>query len=260
MEENQNFATVVGDTAEWPNLNGLIASGGLPTNYYANSHPSIGNYFMLTSGQLLSSDDNSTTVWNVDNIARRMLAANVSFKIYAEGITQGYLGGNTGAYLIRHNPFAMFSDIAGNVAVSNAVLCPFVRFASDLANNTLPQFAFIVPDVDDDAHNGTPEQADTWLQTKVVNPLAADSAFKTGGNGLLIVEFDEADDSDVSYGGGQVAPVLWGPIVKTGYRQTSLTIYQHQSMLRTMMEALELTNPPAAAAKAPSMAEFFVQQ
>jgi hypothetical protein len=31
-------------------------------------------------------------------------------------------------------------------------------------------------------------------------------------------------------------------------------------MLRTIMEALNLPNPPAAASTAPSMTEFFVQQ
>lgn len=260
MEENQSYSTVVGDTSVWPNFNNLIATGALPTNYYSNSHPSIGNYFMLTTGQLLTTDDNSTTVWNVDNIARRMLSIGVSFRIYAEGITQGYTGGNTGLYLIRHNPFAMLSDIADNQQVANATIWPFSQFATDLANNALPAFSYIVPDVNDDAHNGTPQQADAWLEANVVTPLSANSAFQTGGDGLLVVDFDEAEDSDNTYGGGHVAPVLWGPIVQPGYTQTSTTVYQHQSMLRTMTEALGLPNPPAAAATAPNMTEFFVQK
>lgn len=260
MEENQSYSTVVGQTSVWPNLNHLIGVGALPTQYYANSHPSIGNYFMLTTGQLLTADDNSTTVWDVDNLARRMLASGVSFRIYAEGITQGYLGGNTGLYLIRHNPFAMLSDIADSTTVANKTISPFSQFAIDLANGTLPEFSFIVPDVDDDAHNGTPQQADAWLQSDVIGPLSSYSAFEPGGDGLLIVDFDEAATSDTAYGGGHVAPVLWGPDIKVGYVQTSATIYQHQSMLRTMMEALQLSNPPGAAATAPSMAEFFVQK
>jgi acid phosphatase len=260
MEENQSYSTVVGNTGVWPNLNNLISQGALPTNYYANSHPSIGNYFMLTTGQLLTTDDSSTTVWNVDNIARRMLAAGIPFRVYAEGITQGYVGGNTGLYLIRHNPFAMLSDVASSPQVANEVIWPFSQFAIDVANGTLPEFSYIVPDVNDDAHNGTPQQADTWLQTNVVTPLSGNSAFQPGGDGVLIVDFDEAEDSDTTYGGGHVSPVLWGPNVLVGYTQTSATIYQHQSMLRTMMEALSLTNPPGAAATAPSMSEFFVQK
>jgi acid phosphatase len=258
MEENQSYATVVGNSA-WPNLNHLISNGALATNYYANSHPSIGNYFMLTTGQLLTTDDNSTQVWNVDNLARRMLAAGIPFRIYAEGITQGYVGGNTGAYLIRHNPFAMLSDIAGNPQVANQSIWPFSQFATDLANGTLPEFSFVVPDVNDDAHNGTPQQADSWLQTNIVNRLANYPAFAPGGDGVLIVGFDEAATSDATHGGGHVAAVFWGPIAKVGYTQTSSTLYQHQSTLRTVMDVLGLPNPPGAAATAPPMSEFFVQ-
>jgi len=259
MEENQSYATVVGNPSDWPNLNNLISDGALATNYYANSHPSIGNYFMLTTGQLLTTDDSSTTVWNVDNLARRMLASGVSFKIYAEGITQGYLGGNTGLYLIRHNPFAMLSDVADNPQVANQCIWPFTQFAADLTSGTLPDFSFIVPNVNDDAHNGTPQQADAWLQTNVVSPLSSYSAFTSGGDGILIVDFDEAATSDTTYGGGHVPAVFWGPAAKVGYIQTSTTLYQHQSMLRTVMEALQLSDPPGAAASAPYMSEFLVQ-
>jgi phosphatidylinositol-3-phosphatase len=260
MEENSGYSTVVGQAAVWPNLNKLISEGALPTNYYADSHPSIGNYFMLTTGQLLTINDSSTTVWDVDNIARRMLAQGVSFRVYAEGITRGYLGGNTGLYLIRHNPFAMLSDVAGNAQVANAVILPFSQFAIDQANGALPEFSFIVPDVNDDAHNGTPQQADTWLQANVITPLSSYSAFQSGGDGILIVEFDEAATTDTTYGGGHVGPVLWGPDVLVGYTQTSGTIYQHEGMLRTIMEALGMPNPPGDAATAPSMSEFFVQR
>jgi acid phosphatase len=260
MEENQSYESVVGNTTGWPHLNELIAAGALPVNYYADAHSSIPNYFMLTTGQTLTTDDNSTKVWDVDNIARRMLAANVSFKIYAEGITQGYLGGNTGLYLIRHNPFAMLSDVANNAQVANAVICPFSQFAKDVANNALPEFSFVVPDVDDDAHSAPVEQADAWLQANIVGALSGYAAFQPGGDGLLIVNFDESLLSDKAHGGGHVSPVLWGPNVRAGFKQTSATVFQHESMLRTVMEALGLPNPPGAAATAPSMAEFFVQK
>lgn len=260
MEENQSYSTVVGDTTAWPNLNHLVAQGALATNYYANTHPSIGNYFMLTTGQILTNDDSSTKVWDVDNIARRMLAAGVSFRIYAEGISRGYVGGNTGLYLVRHNPFAMLSDIADNMQVANAHIWPFTQFATDVANGALPEFSFIVPNVDDDAHNGTPQQADAWLWANVISPLSGDTAFEPGGSGTLIVDFDEAMDSDTSHGGGHVAAVFWGPEVNAGYGQTSATIYQHQSMLRTIMDSLGLQNPPGAAATAPPMSEFFTKK
>lgn len=260
MEENQSYSSVAGNTAVWPHLNALIGQGALPTNYYADAHYSIPNYFMLTTGQTLTFDDNSIKVWNVDNIARHMLAANVSFRAYAEGTHRGYLGGNTGLYVLHHNPFAMLSDVAGNAQVANQVIWPFSQFAADLASHSLPEFSFIIPDLNDDAHNGTPQQADGWLQANVVAPLSGYSAFQSAGDGVLIVDFDESVIADVAHGGGHVAPVFWGPIVKAGYAQTSSTVYQHESMLRTIMEALQLPNPPGAAATAPDMGEFFVQK
>jgi acid phosphatase len=260
MEENQSYASVVGNTTDWPQLNSLVGKGALATNYYADTHPSIGNYFMLTTGQTLTNDDTSTQVWDVDNIARRMLAASVSFGVYAEGIQQGYLGGNTGLYLIRHNPFAMLADVAGNAQVAEQTILPFTQLAADLAANKLPEFSFIVPDVDDDAHDGTPLEADSWLQANVIEPLSTTAAFQPGGDGILIVDFDESLDSDTANGGGHVAPVLWGPQVKAGYQQTTTTVYQHESMLLTVMDALGLSDAPGAAANASPMGEFFVQK
>lgn len=259
MEENQSYSTVAGNTADWPNLNAIIGKGALPTNYYADTHPSIGNYFMLTTGQTLTNDDSSTQVWNVDNIARRMLAASIPFRVYAEGITNGYVGDDVGLYVVRHDPFALYSDIADNPQVADQVMWPFTQFSADLAANKLPEFSYIAPDIDDDAHTGTPQQADSWLEANVIKPLSANSAFQKGGDGVLIVDFDEGALSDTAHGGGHVAPVLWGPNVKAGYQETSGILYQHQSMLLTMQQLLGLPDPLGAAANAPGMGEFFVQ-
>ena len=52
VEENQNYADVIGNTKDMPFLNTLAARYGLATNYYANTHPSINNYFFLTAGRM----------------------------------------------------------------------------------------------------------------------------------------------------------------------------------------------------------------
>lgn len=257
MEENRSYSSVVGQTSVWPNLNQLIREGALATHYYANVHPSIGNYFMLTTGQLLTANDSSTKVWNVNNIARQMLASGTTFRIYAEGIPQGYVGGNTGLYVFRHEPFSLLSDIADSKTVADAHIFPFTQFATDVAKGTLPEYSFIVPNIDDDAHSGSPQKADTWLHSKVIAPLSTNSSWEPGGTGVLIVDFDESVDSDTAHGGGHVAAVFWGPNIKADYKQTSSTIYQHQSMLRTEMELLGLSSQPADSASAPQMSEFF---
>src|SRR5688572_27061813 len=44
--ENQSYESMVG-SAEMPYLNSLIPQGAIADQYFANTHPSIGNYFML---------------------------------------------------------------------------------------------------------------------------------------------------------------------------------------------------------------------
>ena len=75
------------------------------------------------------------------------------------------------------------------------------------------------------------------------------------GNSVLIITFDESVTTDFTNGGGQVATVLVGPHVKTGFR--SSTMYQHQSLLHTMLQLLNVNDMPGASAVAASMGEFF---
>ncbi len=53
LEENTNYASVIGSSS-MPYLNGLAQQYGLATQYYANTHPSIGNYFWLSTGQVVT--------------------------------------------------------------------------------------------------------------------------------------------------------------------------------------------------------------
>jgi phosphatidylinositol-3-phosphatase len=59
VEENANFGDVIANPA-LPYLNRLANQCGLAANYFANAHPSIPNYFELTTGQLLTLIDAST--------------------------------------------------------------------------------------------------------------------------------------------------------------------------------------------------------
>jgi hypothetical protein len=93
--------------------------------------------------------------------------------------------------------------------------------------------------------------ADQWLSSNI-SPLLASSAFQ---NSLLIITFDEAEDTDTEYGGGHVATVLISPLAKAAYQST--TLYQHESTLRLMLEGLGVTDLPGAAGAAAGMNEFF---
>ena len=251
MEENHSYLEVAGNP-EMPYLNSLAQQYSLATNYFASAHPSLPNYFMLTTGQTITFDDNFSGTVDADNVARELTAAGKTWKVYAEGLPSvGYLGGDTGAYVKRHNPFAYFTDVVNSPTVA-ANLVPFSQFATDLSGGTLPNFSFVVPDLNDDGHDGTLAAADTWLQTNI-GPLLANAQFQQ--DGILIVTFDEGAAIDILNGGGQVATVVVGPKVKRGYRST--TFYQHPSTLRQILGSLGITVYPGAASTAPSMGEFF---
>ena len=56
MEENHGYSDVIGNP-QMPYLNSLANTYSVAQGYYANTHPSIGNYFMLTTGQIITNDD-----------------------------------------------------------------------------------------------------------------------------------------------------------------------------------------------------------
>jgi phosphatidylinositol-3-phosphatase len=262
VEENHSYSSVIGSSA-MPYLNSLARRYGLATNYYADIHQSIGNYFMLTTGQFITVDDTFTGTVDADNLARELLAAGKTWKSYAEGLPAvGYTGGDVYPYLEHHNPFSYFSDVR-NSSAQLQNLVPFSQFSADLAANQLPNLSFVVPNAEHDAHDcpdGTSlcddslrlSTADRWLQANIA-PLLASSAFQK--NGLLVIVFDESFAIDLANGGGHVPLLVISPRAKPGYQ--SATFFQHQSTLRMLIEATGAKQFPGASASAPDMGEFF---
>jgi acid phosphatase len=250
VEENHSYSDIIG-TSTMPYLSSLASQYGLATQYFANTHPSIGNYFMLTTGQIETNDDSFSGTISDDNIVRELLKAGKTWKSYAESLPSvGYTGGDLYPYARRHNPFSYLSDVIGSAQANNLV--PFSQFPSDLAANALPDFAFIVPNLLDDAHDGTLAQADTWLKSNIA-PLLSSPLFEA--NGLLIIVFDESETSDTQHGGGHVSAAVISPLGKK--QSESMTRYQHQSTLRELLTGLGISTFPGASASAPDMSEFF---
>jgi hypothetical protein len=251
MEENHSYSSVIGSSS-MPYLNSLAQQYGLATQYFANAHPSIGNYFELTTGQIITNDDAYTGTVSVDNVVRHLLAAGKTWKAYAESLPSvGYIGGDVYPYAKHHNPFTYLTDVVDSQnQLQNLV--PFTQFATDLNNNQLPEYSYIVPNMLDDAHDGTLNQADSWLQTNIA-PLIGSSTFQQ--DGLLVIVFDESFDSDTQHGGGQVPMLVISPLAKKGYQST--TFYQHQNTCQLLMQGLGLTSFPGACQGAAQMSEFF---
>jgi acid phosphatase len=263
VDENHSYNDVIGNSM-MPYANSLAQQNSLATQYYANAHPSLPNYFMLTTGMLVTDTDLFTGTVTGDNVARALTQAGKTWKMYAEALPSvGYVGPGIGSYAKKHNPFAYFSDVLTSTTQA-ANIVPFTELQTDIANGTLPDFAMIVPSMENDAHdcpNEAPQctdaqklaNADAWVQTNI-GPLIASSAFN---NSVLIYTWDESEITDTANGGGHVATILVGSPIKRNYQST--TLYQHPSTLRLMMELLGVTDLPGAAATAPDMTEFFAQ-
>ena len=254
VEENASYADVIGSPS-MPYFNTLANTYGLATNYYANLHPSIPNYFELTVGKTLTIDDSQTPKSfpvSDDNVVRELLASGKTWKSYAEDLPSvGYTGGDSGKYLVRHNPLAYLTDVQNTPAQTQNLL-QFSELSADLPTANLPEYSFIVPNSCNDAHDCPLSTADTWLKNNI-DPLIKSPVFQK--DGLLIIVFDEGNTLDFTQGGGHVAAVVVSPFSKPGYK--SIALYQHQSVLRLMLEGLGVTKLPGDAATAPAMWEFF---
>src|SRR5439155_866316 len=160
----------------------------------------------------------------------------------------------TGSYIVRHDPLQYFTNI------NKANLTSFTQFKTDLANHALPNFSFITPNGCNDAHDCGLDVADSWLQTNI-DPLVKSTYFQPGGDGLLIIVFDESSGSGGTNttgttDGGQVECVIVSPfIVSAGFKST--TRHYHESVLRLMEQGLGLTAFAGSSASANNMSEFF---
>ncbi|HEY4054151.1 MAG TPA: alkaline phosphatase family protein [Terriglobales bacterium] len=261
VEENHSYTSVIGNSS-MPYTNSLANQYALATQYYANRHNSLPNYFMLTVGDLVTTNDMFAGIVSTDNVVRALTAAGKTWKIYAESLPNvGYKGPSVIPYARDHDPFAYFSDVINSSSQASNIV-PLTQLASDISNDTLPDYAMIVPDLANDGHDCPLEAAtcadtdklsniDTWVHTNI-GPLIASSSFQ---NSLLIYTWDESDINDITNGGGHVATVLISPKVRAGFQST--TLYQHQSALKLSMQLLGVTDFPGAAATAPDMNEFF---
>jgi acid phosphatase len=250
VEENHSYSGVIGNSA-MPYLNSLAQQYGLATQYYGNLHPSLPNYFMLTTGLPVTATDTFSGTVDNDNVIRELTKAGKSWKCYAENLPSTGPATDVYPYVRRHDPFSYFSDLQGNTPQAANIVVS-TQLATDIANNSLPQYSFIAPNLLNDGHDGSLAQADAWLQSNIA-PLIASPAFQASG--LLIITFDEGDQSDIAHGGGHVATVIVSSKSKKNY--TSQTVYQHQSLLRLTLAASGVNTFPGAAAIAPDMTEFF---
>lgn len=267
--ENTGYEKMIG-SVHMPYLNKLVSKYSLATNYFANTHPSIGNYFVLSTGKIISRKTEFFSSVKEDNLVRSFEESKKSWMSFAESLPRpGYLGDHAYPYVRRHNPFVFFDEVRTNKQLaSNIVPYKQKTFLRFLESNQLPEFVYILPDQRSNMHDChrapknnrcLPHQklrhGDWWLK-KNIDPIINSHGF--GKKDILILTFDEAEEAtDARHGGGRVPMLIIGARVKPGYK--SDTFYQHESTLRLICDELELATCPGAGSTASSMKEFFVE-
>jgi len=275
MEENRSISQA---SEYMPYLRSLAAQYSQGIQVYSDSHGSWLGYGELTSGLapfngladngICTGDGCSQTI-AIDNLVRHFASQNISWRGYFQSMPQiGYMGYQYGQYVRRHNPFAFYSDVVNSSAQQKNLVPLDPYLLQDIANNKLANFTWISPDLDHDAHNGSDDQdalaaADAYLQT-FLPQLLQSPPFQSGGDGVLVVTFDEGElagdnecggSSDPNNCGGHVWQVVIGPQVNRSYESNNH--YKQGSQLRMFCDLLGLNSCPGDSANSPSMAEFF---
>jgi phospholipase C len=241
--ENHSYGDIIGNPAA-PNLNALAAQGasfvpavddptGVISGSHAVRHPSQPNYLEFYSGsnQGVFQDGRPGTTqepyslpppFTTPNLGAALRNAGYSFATYSESLPAvGYDGDSyttdptQNQYQRKHNPVANWvNDVSRTLyQLPSSVNQPFTTFQNMSHSNgfgNLPTVSFVVPNEQNDMHDGTIAQADAWLGSNILDTYLP---WATRHNSLLIVTFDEDGDDTAT---NLIPTIFAGAAVRPG--------------------------------------------
>lgn len=236
--ENAGYSTVLANGPFEKHLNAVYAHA---THYYAVCHPSAPNYLAMTSGAPWQCGSDGYKVYSTSNIADLVQNKGRTWASFDESMPTACDTTNsaTGDYVVRHDPFVYYHDIVGNRARCTSHVVSLSAFATDVSLGTVPNYAFITPNILDDGHNTGVKYADTWLKGWL-SPLLNNTLFRTT---VFFIVYDEAVNDNSGYDGltgGHVYFTAVSPYTKTGAAFTSDA--SHYNLLTTTEWLLGLGN------------------
>jgi hypothetical protein len=322
MDENKDSWRIDGGKSA-PTLSWIAKTFGDATHFYGEVHPSEANYVALLGGSTLgihdddafyckpgmtspqcanSADPNyATHATQAQHLGDQLAAAGYTWKGYNQSIpsdgslmTTGHnpLLDGPGApnwYASKHTGFINFASTIEDPNRARHIV-GFDTLQHDLANNTAPNFALIVPNLCNDMHGmqagpGVPESCQFDHEDELIlrgdkmvrslyTAITHSALWHENSNSAIVVTFDEDDGMGregccgvtpqalSNNGGGHIATM-----VITNHPRPHLedpTPYNHYSLLRTIEDAfgikqyLGIANDTNAGVK-PMAALFAVQ-
>ncbi|RHZ66374.1 acid phosphatase PHOa [Aspergillus thermomutatus] len=226
------------DAAADANMKWLASQGILLTNFYAVTHPSEPNYCAAAGGDTFGMDnDNFNQIpANVSTVADLLDTKNIAWGEYQEHMPYpGFQGFNysnqqthANDYVRKHNPLVLYDSVTKNSTRLRQIK-NFTSFEDDLANKKLPQWAFITPNMTNDAHDTNITFGAKWERSWIA-PLLNNSYFMN--DTLILLTFDEDDTYAKS---NKIFSVLLGGAIPDKLKGTQDdTFYTHYSVIASV--------------------------
>ncbi|MCV7088860.1 acid phosphatase [Mycobacterium interjectum] len=235
IEENRAAAHIIGSKSA-PFINALAAGGANMAQSFAETHPSEPNYLALFAGSTLGVTNDSCPVNGgaAPNLASELLSAGYTFAGYAEGLPAvGSPVCSAGKYARKHVPWANFTNVPATYSLPFSAF-PMGNYAA------LPTVSFVIPNNDDNMHDGSIAQGDAWLSRE----LSGYANWAVANNSLLIVTWDEDDGGPHN----QIPTIIYGGHVQPGTYNEQIN---HYSVLSTLEQMYGLPKIGYAAGAAP---------
>lgn len=229
--ENHDYATMT-DTSAAAFIHQLMDDPQTAnfTQSYALGNPSQPNYIMFFSGdnQGVVTNDRPPVSFTTPNLAAQLIDSGYTFISYSEGLPYaGYDGEIYERYVRKHNPVTNWMGPLKN-QVDSLLNQPFTSFPTNF--DELPTVSFVIPDLDNDMHDGSIAQGDAWLKTWFEYYIE----WAKTNNSLFILTFDEG-----SYGldGNHIVTTFTGEHIKGGNYHD---VINHYNVLRTLQDFYNL--------------------
>ena len=257
--ENHSYSDIAGSSSA-PYFNSIASDCGVATNYHNLSHPSLPNYVGATSGLAVTSlkkfDPDCSPSKKCSSAGSSIFGQGETWKAYEDSMPSTCDPSNSGEYAVRHNPPPYFAALT----TCSTDDVPYTQLATDLANNALPAFSFVTPNLINDMHDGTIAQGDSWLSSNLPTILA--SPEYTSGTTAVFVTFDEGTGgkngencaTNTTDNSCHVLTMVISPSTPAG--STSATLFNHYSLLATTEQILGLPALGQAASAATMTAAF----